>query len=438
MYRIGVIGPHSSVEQILRLAKRFDKSMNFISYPYTEFQETENIVLNDEHQVDAWVFSGHIPYMIAKNALGKEENLVYIHHSESGIYQCLLHMAYYQGKFLERVSIDEITSSHLEQALQQLDIVPKEVYVKNFNVDTKSQELIDFHLDLWRNGKTEGALTCFEAVYVGLKESGMPAYRISLTNMEINQALRILAEKVRTFYFKDTQIGVEIIEIEHFDTIVKKAKSSYHLQYLEIKLKETFLRLCEILDGSLLEKGNGRYVIFSSRGTIEREINELTETVAQVSIECHTTVAVGIGFGKTVHSAELNAGRAIQQSKEKAERGIVIVQEDGRIRESVGKEKELTYSYRIDDKDFLNKLKKVNISVKNYNKIYAVIKRMGWNDFTINDLASHLYWDGRNTRRIIGSLCEVDLAECVGEDSSSTRGRPSRIYRLIQTESETV
>ncbi|MCK2017499.1 hypothetical protein [Peribacillus frigoritolerans] len=98
--------------------------------------------------------------------------------------------------------------------------------------------------------------------------------------------------------------------------------------------------------------------------------------------------------------------------------------------ESVGEEEELRFSYRIDDKNFMKKLKKAKISVKNYNKLYALVNRMKLKDFTIKDLTTHLYWDESNARRIVVSLCEVNLAEIIGEESYSSRGRPSKIYRL--------
>ncbi|MGG1660868.1 hypothetical protein [Brevibacillus sp. NRS-1366] len=430
MYRVGVIGPHSSVERIIQFGKEYEMTMEFTAYPYKDFHETEGIVRAHNQDVDVWLFSGQVSYMIAKNTLSSEEKLVYIQHTESGIYKSLLHMGYYQQEFLNRVSIDEITTSHLEQALRQIEIAPKEMYVKTFDVNSTIQELMDFHMDLWRSGKTKGALTCFEAVYLGLKEAGVPTYRISTTELEIRQALRILAEKTRTFYYKDTQIGVQIIEMEHFDKISEKVKSSYHLQYFEMQVKETLLRYCERLDGSLLEKGNGRYVIFSSRGAIEREIKVLQKTIYQLSNESDDTVTVGIGYGVTVHSAEINAQRAIQLSKERVEHGIVIIREDGTMIQSAGEEEELSYSYRFDDKQLSEKLKDVKISVKNYNKLTALIKRMNWNDFTIKDLATHLYWDERNARRFMVSLCEVDLAEHIGEESFTSRGRPSKRYRL--------
>ncbi|MET3290895.1 UNVERIFIED_CONTAM: hypothetical protein ABID98_003465 [Brevibacillus sp. OAP136] len=430
MYKVGVIGPHSSVERILQLGKEYERTMEFVAFPYRDFQETEGIVREHDHALDVWLFSGQISYMIAKNTLQADDRLVFIQHTESGIYKSLLHMGYYQQEFLSKVSIDEITTSYLEQALQQIDITPQEIYVKTFDEKSSTQELINFHIDLYRSKKTKGALTCFEAVALALTEAGVPTYRISSTDMEIRLALRILDEKTWTFFYKDTQIGVQMVEIEHFDKISEKAKSSYQLQFFEMKVKETLLRYCEKLDGSLLEKGNGRYVIFSSRGAIEREIKMLQDTVSQLSEEADHTVSVGVGYGVTVHSAEMNAERALQLSQEKEEHGIVIIREDGTLIQSAGEEDELSFSCRFDDKELIEKLKSVKISVKNYHKVTALIKRMNWNDFTVKDLASHLYWDERNARRFLGSLCEVEFAEYIGEESLSSRGRPGKRYRL--------
>ncbi|RNB88893.1 hypothetical protein EDM59_07305 [Brevibacillus nitrificans] len=430
MYQIGVVGPNTSVDRILGLADEFGQVMRFIPLPYSEFQETRNIVKENDHQVDMWLFSGKLSYLIAKSVLESDENLVHIQHTESSLYRCFLLMAYHQGKFIERVSIDELADSQLEVALQQLDFPAKDLFVKTYDIETNPDDLLAFHLQLWREGKTEGAITCFEGVYLALKEAGVPAYWFTPSELEVHQALRILSERVRAFYFKDTQIAVEIIEIDDFDKIAENARNPYRLQYLELRLKEALIRLCETIDGSLMERGNGRYVIFSSRGAIERRIDMLRKTIEQLSLESESRVAVGIGFGETVFSAEVNALRAIQHSKEKTEPGIVIVQEDGKVIETAGKDQGLSYSYRMDDPQFLDQLKKANVGIRTYNKIAAFVRRMGWTNFTTKDLATQLHLDERNVRRIITSLSEVGLAAYVGEEATSLRGRPSKIYRL--------
>ncbi|MFM1654290.1 hypothetical protein ACI7RC_19675 [Brevibacillus sp. B_LB10_24] len=430
MYKVGIVGPHRSVERILDVSKEFEQGMEFIPHPYQDPREIKTLVLEFNHQVDTWLFSGPVPYLIAKDVLDSDENLVYIPGTESGLYKALLDLTYDQMEILDSVSIDFPRGMYpIDEVLKQLERPPRNIHVP-FDLHIDPEELVSYHLDLWKKGKTQGALTALPSICQALKEAGVPASWITTTRSETRQTLKILAEKMRTSYFKDTQIGVEMIEIEHFDRIIQKAKTPYYLQHLELRLKDTLLHLCKKLDGSLTDRGYGRYVIFSSRGAIEREIPMLQNTILQMSTEADTTIAVGIGFGETVLSAEVNAHYAIQQSKEKPKRGIIIVQENGMIIESVGREEKLSYSARTDDKDLFKKLKKGSISAKTFNKIVALIRRMGWNGFTAKDLATHLHMTERHANRIISDLCEVDLAECIGEESQATRGRPSKIYQL--------
>ncbi|MFS0916695.1 hypothetical protein [Brevibacillus sp. 179-C 1.1 NHS] len=432
MFKIGVVGPGQSVERIIAIAKEFDEGMNFIPYIYTETKETEQIVLENDQHVDHWLFSGPLPYLIAKNVLDDDKRMEHIYPTEASIYKGFLEVVYAQKKLVERVSIDMLLSTKfMEESLRSSNLSISELYMKTFEATIDPNELLEFHLALWNQKKTDAAMTCYPTVYQSLVDAGIPAYWISPSNMDIHQTVRVFVEKVRTSYFKDTQIGIEMIEVEQFDRIKESAKTPYHLQYLELRIKEALIKLCEQVDGSLLEQGNGRYVIFSTRGTIHREIPTLQSTVELLAKEADTTVAVGIGFGETAFAAEMNAHRALRQSKEKAARDIVMIQDDGTIVEWVGQEEELIYSYRADDDEVLEKLKKGNISVKSYKKLDALLQKMGWTDFTTKDLAKYLQMSERNAQRIVADLCAVELAECSGEESQSTRGRPTKRYRLL-------
>ena len=55
---------------------------------------------------------------------------------------------------------------------------------------------------------------------------------------------------------------------------------------------------------------------------------------------------------------------------------------------------------------------------------------MGWSDFTTKELAANLQMGERNAQRIVAELCDIGLAECIGEESHYNRGRPIKIYRL--------
>lgn len=431
MYKIAVVGPHHSVDRILTLAREIEKELEFVPYVYSKTAEVKEFVMNPEVPVDFWLFSGYIPYKVAVNAVGTNETFVYIDSSELSIYKGIVELSSELGQMLERISVDMVDSYFSAKDLAQLEQPLRKTYLKTFDVDIQEEDLFDFHYDLWKHDKIDAALTCYPTVYADLQKAGIPAFWLSPTRHEIVHTIRMFFEKIKTFYYKDAQISVVIMEILAYDTIKEKMKESYRLDYLELDLKKTLIQLCERLDGSLFEQGNGRYAIFSTRGAVEQEIGALKEKVNYLSLEANSTVAVGIGFGQTVFTAETNAYRAIRESKEKDKHEIVIVQEDGTMIDAVGEEEELTYAYRTDDKEFLEKLNEGNISVKTFKRIESLIRKMDWTTFTTKDLATHLKMSDRNAQRIVSDLCKVGIAECVGEESRYSRGRPVKVYRLV-------
>ena len=432
MYRIGVVGPSLSIERILNVAREIEQGFAFIAYPYTDIKQVKDIVLAHDQQVDYWLFSGYIPFMAAQKVLAVAEKTAYIFSTESSIYKSFMELVYSQGRLLGCVSIDMFAATNAAEGegLQRLGEMVHDLYVKTFAADADYKELYRFHYDLWRNKNIEGVLTCFPTVYEALDKVGVPVQLMTPTRIEIFQTLRIFFEKIKTSYYKDTQIGVAKIELNNFDVLKEKLEKTYAVQYLELRIKGTLIEACEKTDGSLIEDGGGRYTIFSSRGAIEREIHTLKEKVQYLTLEANTSVAVGIGFGKTVLTAEINAHRALQHSKKKETQAITIVQDDGTVIEAVGQTQELTYAYRSDDAALLETLKAGKISVKTFQKIAALLQKMGSKKFTTKDLAANLQMSERNAQGIVAKLCSVGLAACVGEEAQLNKGRPSKIYCL--------
>ncbi|MFF2856719.1 hypothetical protein ACFVSH_19005, partial [Peribacillus sp. NPDC058002] len=105
MYKIGLVGLKTSIEQILILAEEYKHELEFISLPYVKTEEVENIVKEHESNVHAWLFSGPLPYEIAKKTLGTDKIMVHVPATESGFYKSLLEMIYEQGKIIEHLSI---------------------------------------------------------------------------------------------------------------------------------------------------------------------------------------------------------------------------------------------------------------------------------------------------------------------------------------------
>lgn len=426
-----MIGPEDSIQKILNVNQHLDNKLDLIPYVYDDIKEVPNLVKENLQRVKGWLFSGPTPFMLSKDILGGLDNVVYCSFTGAGLYKCLLQIANQQKTVLNRLSIDIPQTENLKESIDDLGIPLRDIYINEFD-GSDVQALIDFHYDLWKSGKTETAISSLGSVYKALLKKGVPVYRNTVTIVTIREALMILSEKITASYFRDTQVGFQIFEIRNFDQVVEKVHSQYELQLLELKIKKDLIRLSKNLNGYLSEKGQGRYEIFSSRGAIERELDSSRKTVQKISHDIDAPISVGIGFGSTVSSAEINARRAILNATKRKTERIIIIQEDGLLIESSGDNGELVYEDYSDDTALIQKLHKAKVGVKTYKRIQATVQQLGWDSFTSSQLSEELSASERNIRRVINCLCEIGLVEYIGEGYSAARGRPSKVYRLIE------
>lgn len=432
-HRIGIIGPTRSVERILTIAQNFEHNIEFVPFPFEDESDIIHILQKNQADTKGWLFTGSVTYFIAKDYLSTEDNIAYCEPTGAGFYINLLQMAI-NNNALPRFSVDMFESlMDIERFIQETGIKWQDVHIRYYKTQYDPEEIIQFHLRLWQEGKIDGAITALRSVFHALKTHGVPVYQFTLTEQEIYQSLKIIIEKVKASYFKNTQVGLVLVEIGQYDEIIEKAKTPYVLQALELKLKELLLPLCEKLDGYLLDKGTGVYEIFSTRGAVESEINMLQNTVQQLFavVDCNVPVIAGIGYGATLFAAERNAYCAIRNARGKKSNDIIIVQDNGVIVEAVNEEKQISYSYYSNDKELIEKLHQAAVGIKIYQKIVATIRRMGWDTFTAIKLARQLSVTEQNIRRIMTGLCAAGLAMQVGEEIVATRGRPGKLYRLV-------
>ena len=430
MRKVGVIGPEDSVKRILAANQNFTPPLHLLPLIYEDIEQAPNLLEENRTNIDACLFSGPAPYLKALQQITDLDNVVYCSFSGAGLYRCFLQIANTQNVVLDGLSIDIPETENLQEAIDDLSIPLCASYIKSYGADCNAERLVDFHLTLWKSGKTKAAISSLGAVYKALIAHGVPAYRNTVTKASIREALQVLSEKLATAYFKSTQVGFQIIEIGNYDQLIEKTNSPYELQLVELQIKKDLLGHAEKLSAYLLEKGHGVYELFSSRGTIELELPALRSLIRKISSDIDIQLYVGIGFGNTVASAHSNASRATLHAKKGPAEKVIIIQENGIVVEAANRSGELSYLDHSDDPCLLSELHKAKVSVKTYKRILATVNHRGWDSFTSSQLAEELSSSERNIRRIIAGLCEVDLVEFAGEGYPTSRGRPSRLYRF--------
>ncbi|KKK39809.1 hypothetical protein WQ57_00475 [Mesobacillus campisalis] len=427
MYHVGVVGPEPSVARILDVAKDFEKEMTFHPFTYKQAIETKEIVLTHQKEVDAWLFSGPIPFVIAKSVLGDDESLYGVLFLETGIYRSLVNLFLQKDGVFKRISMDfpeEVDI--LDDTLKQLDFPVENLLVRTFPADADEEDIYNYHYHLWEKGESDGVLTSYPGVKERLEQKGITVSWITTTRLETKQTLLALSEKAKAQYYKDTQVAVCFIEIGNLE--IDQEELLYDSQWKQLKMEETVLRVSRKLNGSFHKTGNGDYMIFSSRGEVTQHKDLLQDTVQKIRDEWKHSVAVGVGFGDSVLRAEFHARMAVQRSRTSQQDILVFLDEQGEVEEYHNQHTIISYLSESDEPELVEKLAQHQLSVQMYNKIRSHVEHKNWNTFTSKDLAMELGMSFRNAQRILLGLRKTGLIQEVGETKSSDKGRPMKLY----------
>lgn len=429
MDKVGVVGPVKSVNRILQVAKQFSNNLKFVPFIYDTAIETTSIVSTHYNKVDYFLFSGPIPYDIAKKTGKDTSKFFYIHLLEAGFYKALLQILISAKEEIECLSIDIVnTSNIIDISLDQLSIPIKQMIVKEFDAHINYYELYEYHLNLYQKKQVDAVLTCYPEVMELLKKDHIPVEWISTTNLATRQVLELIEQRSQISYFKRTQIGVCMIDIdmkmyEELDPLL-----SSDIQIATLKMNEQLILLSREMNGSFISIGDGKYMIFSSRGEIFDHILSLSKTIHRLNRSSNREIKAGIGFGDSALKAELNARKAMYKS-ELENKDIVIIDDLGEIVEVPSEQ--IYFSTPVSNNSKLvEQLKDKNISIQSFEKIRDVVKRKKWKQFTSSDLALELDVSNRNAQRLLQSLKKANIIKQVGEEKIAQKGRPRLLYQM--------
>lgn len=433
MYKVGVVGPNRSVERIMGYVGKVKTDLTFIGFPYNIANETFEILENHHTSIDYWLFSGNIPYTVAQQSpYFSSDHMEYIYITVNSFYRGIFELSHEIGSLVKNVSIDALSILDPDYllGLEQLKKYLNHLYFKLFEPETSVDEIIAYHIELWEKGNIDGVITAYPIVEQTLKEKGIPAYWTGPMEQDILHTIELFSEKIRTAYYKETQATALIVQVKDFNSIKNEHPDGYRIHFLQLNLTKIVLQICEKIDGYFIDEGNGRFILFSSRGIVERNINTIYEMFHRLEVEADRQVLVGIGHATTVYYAEKYANQALQQAEEQNIKGIIIMREDGSITEFQQDSPKITYSSRTENMEVVEKLQKTSISPKMFSKIEAVIQHLKLENFSAKTLAKELEMTDRNAQRILSELLSVGLVEYCGIEKRNTRGRSAKLYKL--------
>ncbi len=422
--QVAVIGADDVVEKIMGFQDDF-QNLVLKSMPYVLEDEIPSLLKEATGIVDVILFAGPVPYFIAKS-LG-EETIPNLYVSFTGTsFMQILFQVFNQSKIdVTGISVDILEEKVVLETMNELGLSNIELYTKEYSGIEQSDELVKFHLNLWKEGKTSIALSCLRSSYWKLLDEGVQAYRIVPTSTAIREALKRAVVHGEQLQSKETQIAVQICDIDGYSDLIQNYNFEYKGQRIKLSFQQILNDYAERTLAAVNYEGGDRLTIFTTRGILEKITNLyrndplLDEIRERLSI----AVSIGTGLGRTAYDATRNAQNALRFAKDAGGDCSYVMTDIGKMIGPIGKEPRLESVVISTDPNFVRVAKKAGMSIETISKLNSLMNLLGKQTLTSHELATGFQISNRSASRILNRLLKAELVSLIGTAQSSPTGQ---------------
>lgn len=151
---VGVVGPHDLVESVAAICEE-QPNARVERFVYAHESEAPAIVDANAEMVDAWLFTGVIPYTLAADRLKRPAS--YVDYTGATLLQALVQLLR-SGHDVTRLSIDTLAAADVNAVFTEVGIPTEHMHALAFRPGITSEELVGFHRKYAAGGSV--AITC--------------------------------------------------------------------------------------------------------------------------------------------------------------------------------------------------------------------------------------------------------------------------------------
>lgn len=403
---IGVVGPHDLVDDVAATCEE-QPGVTARRFDYDHESQAPHIVEAQAASVEAWLFTGVVPYSLARDANALSRPATFVDYTGATLLQGALRLLH-DGYDVTRMSIDTLATSDVTGTLAEAGLPVTNLRVLPHRTGLTSDDVVAFHRR-HRHGRsgTAIAVTCLRSAYEVLRDE-MPVYRLAPSTHSVRVALRQLLLYADNQAQEDAQIALGIAEVSGSDAGLLKEAAA--------------------LGGTLAKFTGGTYLLVTTRGPLYEATNGFTALpMLHRLADRHDTVRVGFGLGRSAAEAESLARRALARSRRIGEIAAVLSLrgETDIVLEST------TPPPEPSEANLAIIAQRVGLSVPTLERLREVRTAAGAAPLTTREVAGRLGVAQRTARRMLYRLELAGLAQRTGNLASGSSGRPLTLYRLI-------
>ncbi|SCF24464.1 hypothetical protein GA0074695_4719 [Micromonospora viridifaciens] len=400
---IGVIGPHDLVDDVAATCEE-QPGVTARRLHYDHESQAPAIVEAHAGQVEAWLFTGVVPYTLAREANSLNRPAVFVDYTGATLLQAAVRLLR-AGRDVSRMSIDTVTGTDVATTFGEAGLPVDRVRSLPYRSGLSSEDVVAFHRRQRKAG-ADVAVTCISSVYEVLRHE-MAALRLAPSNHSVRTALRQLLLQVGSQAQEDAQIALGLANLSDGDDGLLKEVAG--------------------LGGTLARFASDTYLIVTTRGPLHDATGGFTALpMLRRLADRHETVQIGFGLGRSAAEAENLARRALSRARRVGPTTAVLSLrgETDIVLEST------TPAPRPSEVNLAVIAQRVGLSVPTLLRLREVRTAVGDEPLTSREVADQLRVQQRTARRMLHRLELAGLAERTGNLASGTSGRPLTLYRL--------
>lgn len=430
--KLGIIGPKDLVEKSVEVGKKY-KEIEIISMPYTSEKDTEENIIQIQSEVDAFLFTGFIPYYHVKYNQLTDKDIFYYPILGSALYSTLLKMKSNYEIDISQISIDTLEENEVMDIYEDLKISSENLFINDTHLSNyKKDDYVNFHYDLYHSGRTKGAITSINSVYLELVKLGVPSLKIEPTKYTMKNIFKIISLASKTELAERNQILIMIIDIAEY-TLNGEKISNTEKQSKRLQLHQELLDYSRKHQASVFSSAESQeFILLITKGMFHDYTNsyENIPMVNEIKAKFSMEINIGIGMGINALEAEENARKALELSRNNKELAGFLIDQNKQVLGPIGSFNKLEYKLKTEDKQLLDYAERVGVSIANITMIKSLMKNLQTTSITAGDIQSGLNITLRSANRIMKKLVDGGVAKEVGLEQIGGRGRPRKIYKI--------
>lgn len=279
---------------------------------------------------------------------------------------------------------------------------------------------------LWEKKEIDHIVCRLASAYPLLQANNIPCSFAYPASDTVVDAIELLTNQISLSEIEKGLPAVICITSEELqkDVISGLNINNLNLQQAILEFDRTYTT------GFVFKQSSNGFEIYTTKQIVQNITQHFTCCSLAEYILSHFNIQaqIGYGVGHDVMKARYNALEACSIAQR--QKGSYLILSDSTLIGPLNSQNVLNISTETSTSTLIA-AEKSGLALSTIQRILSVEKLLGTNELTTQDLASSLQVTVANANRFMNALVKGGCAQVISQKKSHSKGRPSRIYRIL-------